>query len=87
MILNDFLNLTYDYSVIRLVDAKTLKLIASSKVCAEIKNNSPELLSIGVTHINAEQYDDKGIIRARIVVYLNGDEYAEIKAKKKGKTK
>lgn len=87
MILKDLLDKIYDYQNIRLINAKTLKLIASGKSAAEIKNITPELLSIGVTHINAEQYDDKGIIRARIIVYLNGDEYTEIKANKKGKAK
>ena len=87
MTLKDLLDITYDYQNIRLVDAKTLKLIASGKLVADIKNNSPELLTISVVHISAEQYDDKGVIRTRFIAYLNGDEYAEAKTSKKGRTK
>ena len=85
MILKDLLDITYEYQNIRLVDAKTLKLIASGKLIADIKNNSPELLTISVVHISAEQYDDKGVIRTRFIAYLNGDEYAEAKTSKRGK--
>ena len=87
MILKDLLELTYDYQNIRLIDAKTLKLIATCKLVADIKNNNPELLTISVVHISAEQYDDKGVTRTRFIAYLNGDEYAEAKANKKGKVK
>lgn len=87
MILKDFLDIIYDYSLVRIVDSKTLKLIASGKLAADIKNNCFDLLTLAVVHIGMETFDDKGTTRQRFVVYLNGDEYAEAKAKKKGKTK
>ena len=83
MILKDLFDVMYDYQNIRLINAKTLKLIATCKLVADIKNNNPELLPISVTHISVEQYGDIPLVR--FVIYLNGDEYAEAKANKKGK--
>lgn len=85
MILKDLLDKIYDYQNIKLINAKTLKLIATCKLAADIKNNNPELLTVSVTHIGVEQYGDIPLVR--FVIYLNGDEYAEIKANKKGKVK
>lgn len=83
MILKDLLDKIYDYQNIRLINAKTLKLIATCKVAADIKNNNPELLPISVTHIGVEHYGDIPLVR--FVIYLNGDEYEEVKASKKGR--
>lgn len=80
MIVKDLFDVMYDYQNIRLINAKTLKLIATCKLVADIKNNNPELLPISVTHISVEQYGD--IPLTRFVIYLNGDEYAEVKGKK-----